>query len=271
MSQLGHGAFLADGLFRLMALAATDDGSGESIVIGIRLRFCGHTFVEVFIDDGEFGQGEVGPQRCIRQGERQGDGDLARQLGDEQGVAKGGPERAAFHAVQQDEADVERAFHGFTQPHVDEHDGAEPDECYPCHGGLRGKGKCHNIGYRDAARHVAAVHVGCLHESCVLRHGDGATARRSGKGGGEVLGEDLALGAAGVAVLRHVEYGTLCLDGDVKLCAHEVGVVDGVGHVHGGLDTGIHTEWLTKTFCHFGGDDLRGCTRALGCPVNHKL
>ena len=254
-----------------MALAVTDDGSGESIVIGIRLRFCGHTLVEVFIDGGEFGQCKVGPQRCVRQDEREGGGGLARQFHNEEGVGQGGPEREALHAVEQREADVEHAFHGFTQAHVDEHQGAEPDECYPCHDGLRGEGECHDIGCRDAARHVAAVHVGCLHESCVLRHGDGATARRSGKGGGEVLGEDLALGAAGAAVLRHVEHGALCLDGDVELCANEAGVFDGVGHIHGRLDAGIHTEWLTKAFSHIGCEHLRGCTRALGCYVNHKF
>ena len=156
------------------------------------------------------------------------------------------------------ETDVERAFHGFVQAHVDEHQGAEPDECYPCHDGLRGEGECHDIGCRDAACHVVAVHVGCLHESCILRHGDGATARRSGKGGGEVLGEDLALGAAGVAVLRHVEHGALCLYGDVELGANEVGVVDGVGHVHGGLDAGEYTEWATNLGCNLRCQDLRG-------------
>ena len=172
--------------------------------------------------------------------------------------------------MQQYEADAERAFHGFTQPHVDEHDGAEPDECYPCHDGLRGEGECHDIGCRDAACHIVAVHVGCLHESCVLRHGDGATARCSGKGGGEVLGEDLALRAAGVAVLRYIGHGALCLDGDVELCAHKVGVVDGVGHIHTRLDTGVHTEWGTEPFCQIAGKHLRGCARALDCIGNHK-
>lgn len=271
LSQLGHGAFLADGLFRFMALVAVAEGSsGVSIVIGIRFRFCGHILVEVFIDRREFGQCEVGPQRCVRQGERQGNGGLARELVDKQGVAKDGPEREAFHAMEQYEADAERAFHGFTEPHVDKHEGAEPYECCPCHDGLRCEGECHYIGCRDSARHIVAVHIGGLHEACILRHGNGASARCSCKGGGEVLGEHLALGTAGASVLRYIEYGALCLDGDIEFGAYKVGVVDGVGHIHTRLDTGVHAEWGTEPFCQIAGKHLRGCARALDCIGNHK-
>ena len=173
--------------------------------------------------------------------------------------------------MQQDKAEVESPFHGFTESHMNEHDGAEPYECYPCHDGLGCEGKGYDIDGRDAACHVVAVYVGCLHESGVLSYGNGAAARCSGKRSGEILGEDLALRAARTAAFRYIEYGTLCLDGGVELGSYEIGVVNGVGHVHTRLDAGIRALGLAESFCQFGCEHLRGCARALGCYGNHKL
>ena len=154
---------------------------------------------------------------------------------------------------------------------MDEHDAREPYQDYSLHHSLCGKGECYDILCRDAASHVVAVHVSGFHLSGILRNGHGACTCGSGKRGGEILGEELALGVASRAAFRHIVDAALGTDGNVEVGADKRGAVDAVLYIYYRLDGRIHTERLTELFGAVGGHYLGGGGGRLGYDVNHTF